>query len=476
MVSLESKILKLVAIDDDQLTLDRIRDGLDAKHLQICTETNPERGLRLVKEERPEIAVVDRRMPGHGGMELVEQIVEWDPAINVIVLTDSYSPETAVGAIKRGAVDYITKSDFLERLSSVVKQIAEETTNEERRLRAMDEFVRHFEFHGVVGCSPSMQAVFDRVRRIAPHFRITLVTGETGTGKQMVAKALHSLSPVSAGRFVRVNTPAMVESLLENELFGHIRGGNTGAVRDKKGLFEHANGGTLFLEEIGEMSRGAQTRLLRVLQTQEIQGVGSPEVRKLDVRVIAATHRDLEAMVRAKTFREDLYDQLSIAEMRLPSLAERKEDLPLLERFFVKRFAQQFGKPRLRGLTQRTQLLFRNYAWPGNLRELENVLIYACMVAEGDLIDIHDLPERMRSLRSRDLFEGRDLVPLQVLEERYAYHVVQSLGGNRSRAASALGISRTKLYRLLRAYDKKRKAARESVSNRSDSRRQHVLS
>lgn len=450
MHAVESWKLKLVAIDDDPLTLDLIRDGFETKDLDIYTSTTAVDGMQLVKEKKPEIVVLDRVIPGVTGMELLEQIVEWNPMTNVILLTGYYTPESAVEAIKKGAVDYVTKPDFLDKLSNIIDGMIDEVDRTRRHLKAMDDLLENFEVEGIVGRSPLMLTVFERARRVAPHFRTVLITGETGTGKELMAKALHKISPVASKPFVIANTSALVETLLESELFGHVRGAFTGASNDKLGLFEYANGGTVFLDEIGEMSMSAQTRLLRVLQTQEIQRVGSPEVKKLNVRVIAATNRDLRAMVAEKKFRDDLYYRLAAVELELPSLAERKEDLPLLERYFLTRFAQEFGKPNLRGLTPRADILLRRYRWPGNIRELENVLSYACMVAERDLVDIHDLPDRMHTLKSEDMLEGKDLVPLEVMESRYTCHVVERLGGNRSKAASVLGVSRAKLYRILR--------------------------
>lgn len=443
-------IAKLLAIDDDELILGLLREGLRSKPLQVFTVSNPEEGVELLRKERPEIVVLDRVLPGVVGMELLERILECNPMTNVILLTGNYTPESAVEAIKKGAIDYLTKPDFLEKLGHIVDELIGNIDRASRQLRAMDELVEYCEQGGIVGRSPLVMAALDRVRRIAPHFRTALVTGQTGTGKELFAHVLHQMSPVASRPFVVVNTSALVDTLLESELFGHVRGAFTGATHDKVGLFEYAEGGTLFLDEIGEMSLNAQTRLLRVLQTGEIQRVGSPEVKKLDVRVIAATNRELRSMVNEGKFRDDLYYRLSIVEVELPSLAERKEDLPLLERYFVKRFAHEFNKPSLRGMTPRAAVLLTRYGWPGNVRELENVLSYACMVAEGDLIDIADLPERLQTLKPEDMLEGKDLVPLEVMERRYAQHVVDLLGGKRGQAASVLGISRTKLYRLLK--------------------------
>ena len=227
-----------------------------------------------------------------------------------------------------------------------------------------------------------MWEMFSKIRRVAPHYRSVLITGETGAGKDLVARALHALSPVANGRFVVLNCSAVVETLFESELFGHVKGAFTGAAQDKVGLFEHANGGTLFLDEIGDMPLGTQAKLLRALQNQEVQRVGSLTARKVDVRVIAATNKDLRAAIADKLFREDLYYRLSMVEIRTPSLVERMEDLPLLERHFLEHFARQFGKS-IKGFTHRAQILLARHNWPGNVRELENVIGHACMMVLG---------------------------------------------------------------------------------------------
>ncbi|HVB99734.1 MAG TPA: sigma-54 dependent transcriptional regulator [Candidatus Dormibacteraeota bacterium] len=441
---------RLVAIDDDEQSLALMREGLGPKTLAMFTATNPEEGLRLVEEKHPEIVVVGSLFAGLCGIDLLEQILGAHPGTDGIILGGCSSTECVVDAIKKGAFDYIVKPDFLDRLSKAVDRLVEKCDQGGRRLRALDELLGSFEFAGIVGQSPLLMSALDTACRIAPHFRTVLITGQTGTGKELTARLLQRMSPVSSRPFVVGNLSALVETLLESELFGHVRGSFTGATHDKVGLCEYANGGTLFLDEIGEMPLGAQTRLLRFLQTQEIQRVGSPQIRQLDVRVIAATNQDLRSLVTQGKFREDLYYRLAVVEIKLPSLAERKGDLPLLERHFLSRFAPQFGKARLRGLTERARLILRRHGWPGNIREFENVLCYACMMAERDLIDIGDLPEHMRSAKAEDMLEGKNLVPLEIMQRRYVRHVLDQMGGKKGLAASVLGINRMKLYRLLK--------------------------
>ena len=294
-----------------------------------------------------------------------------------------------------------------------------------------------------------MLDVFAKIRRVAPHFGTVLVTGATGTGKELVARALHRLSPASASPFVVCNCSAIVESLLESELFGHVKGAFTGATQDKLGVFEYANHGTVFLDEIGELPLTAQSKLLRVLQNHEIQRVGSPVPRIVDVRVIAATNRNLRSMVNEGTFRKDLYYRLAMVEVKLPGLAERREDLPLLERYFLEKFAAEYRKP-LSGMTRRAQTRLANYSWPGNIRELENVIGNACMMVDGPVIDVSDLPEEVRgqSGTCRRTRRQPDLAG-RIAESGIPCGCLERVGGNKSQAAEILGVSRATIYQLL---------------------------
>ena len=300
----------------------------------------------------------------------------------------------------------------------------------------------------MVGRSPLMMDVFARVRRAAPHFRTALITGATGTGKELVARAMHRLSPASAARMATCNCSAIVETLFESELFGYVKGAFTGAASDKIGLFEYANGGTVFLDEIGDMPLATQSKLLRVLEYREFQRVGSPVSRRADVRVVAATNRDLRDLMSKGQFREDLFYRLSMVEIKLPRLAERKEDLPLLERFFIEQFAAQYGR-RIRGLTRDAQIVLARYSWPGNVREVENVLGHAYMMAEGDTIDVRDLPEHLQGAVVPEPVEDEDLLPLAEVHRRHALRVLERVEGNKARAAKILGIHRATLYRLI---------------------------
>src|SRR5579864_1332032 len=381
--------IELVIIDDNPRSLEYISTALASERVKIFTASDPEEGLDLVYTHRPQVVMTDLVMPHMSGLEVLERITEFDPAIDVILMTAHYTTETAVEAIRKGAAEYLNKPISLATLRDRVGRLIDAALLRQQARHAEEQVLETAQFEGIVGRSPEMWEMFSRIRRIAPHYRAALITGQTGTGKELVAQALHRLSQVK-GRFVVLNCSAVVETLFESELFGHVKGAFTGADRDKMGLFEHANGGTLFLDEIGDMPLSTQAKLLRVLQNQEVQRVGSLTPRKVDVRVIAASNRDLRIAIAEKHFREDLYYRLSMVEVAVPRLAERKEDLPLLERHFVARFAAQYSKP-IRGLTHRAQIVLSLHSWPGNVREMENVIGHAAMMTMSELIDIVDL-------------------------------------------------------------------------------------
>src|ERR1700682_3592214 len=385
-----SAALLLLIIDDNAKSLELLSTALAQPGLEILTASDPEQGLDLVYSKHPQIVLTDLVMPNLTGMEVLDRIMEFDPATEVILMTAHYSTESAVEAIKKGASDYLNKPVSIAALREKIGGVVEIARKRQQASRLEDELLASAAFEGMVGNSPTMWDMFSRIRRVAPHYRAVLVTGETGTGKDLVAQALHRLSPSGRGRYVVLNCSAVVETLFESELFGHVRGSFTGASNDKAGLFEHAHGGTLFLDEIGDMPLATQAKLLRVLQNQEVQRVGSLSMRKVDVRVIAATNHNLRVAVAEKRFREDLYYRLSMVEIQVPRLADRKEDLPLLERHFIAKFAAQYKKD-IRGLTHRAQVRLSMHVWPGNVRELENVLGHASMMAMGDTIDVPHL-------------------------------------------------------------------------------------
>jgi DNA-binding NtrC family response regulator len=444
----KSITVKMLVVDDTPQNLELIAEALAQKGLQILTASDPEAGFELFLRTRPQIVLLDLVMPKLSGMELLERIAAADPGTDVILMTGHYSAESAVEAIQKGACDYLTKPLDLEKLRHRIGALLEDAEKRQQAFKLDLAMVDAFQFEGMIGRSPLILETFARIRRVAPHYQTILVSGATGTGKELVARALHHLSPRASGPFVVCNCSALVETLLESELFGYVRGAFTGANQDKTGIFEQANGGTVFLDEIGELSPPAQAKLLRVLQQREVQRVGSPIPHPVDVRVIGATNRQLRSMVADGQFRDDLYYRLSMVEVSLPRLVDRKEDLPLLQKYFVERFAHQYGKE-IRGITRRAQLRMAAYSWPGNIRELENVIGNAAMMTQGSTIDVDDLPELLKATASMGSGADEDLLSLQELQNRHVAKVLERVGGNKARAAEILGISRTTIYEML---------------------------
>ncbi len=441
-------LFKLLAIDNDPRTLALISDTLGDDGLEILTAEDPEAGFETFLRTRPRIVLLNLLMKEVSGIDVLKRMISSDPGSNVIVISGHYSAESAMEAIQQGACDYLTKPLDFRRLRHRIASFLAEAEIRRKTLLLDRELTQACQFEGIVSRSPLMLDVFAKIRRVAPHFRTVLVTGATGTGKELVAQALHRLSADPPGRFVACNCSALVESLVESELFGYVKGAFTGATQDKAGLFENANGGAIFLDEIGDLSLGGQAKLLRVLQDHQIRRVGSSASREVDVRVITATNRDLRKMVREGQFREDLYYRLAVVEIALPPLANRREDLPLLQRYFVERFAAEYKKPVL-GLTRRAQGVMATYPWPGNIRELENVVGNACMMVDGKFIDTNDLPERLRSPFTGDSVIDEDLLPLDEVQRRHVIRVLERVGGNKARAAEILGLGRATIYQLL---------------------------
>jgi DNA-binding NtrC family response regulator len=449
----EPHLVTVAAIDDDKGSLDFIKAALKQQPVEILAHTDPDTGLKMVLERRPQIVLLDLMMPGMNGLEVLDRIVEAAPETEVILITGQYSPESAVEAIRRGASDYITKPINLNVLRDRIGNLVAEAQQRQAALQLDAELLKTYQYEGMIGRSPLMLQVFAKIRRVAPHYRTTLITGASGTGKELVAAALNRLSPVSNNRFAVCNCSAIVETLFESELFGHVRGAFTGAAQEKVGLFEYAHGGTVFLDEIGEISLEMQSKLLRVLENGEIQRVGSPAVKKVDVRVIAATNRNLQELIAEKKFRDDLYYRLSMVEIELPRLSDRREDLTLLERFFIEQFAEQYGKP-IKGITPRAQIVLARYPWPGNIRELKSVLGSACMMADGEMVDVRDLPERIRVRAAETKNEDSDeLLPLAEVERRHVLRVLEQVAGNKVQAAKILGINRATVYRIVNEPD-----------------------
>jgi DNA-binding NtrC family response regulator len=437
-------------LDDDPEQLNLLSEMIYEMGYDALPTSDPEEALRLVQSGACRLILADVHLPGIDPYQFLDRVLRVDPGMHVIIITAEYTLESALEAIRRGATDFLPKPVAGHRLKRVLDEVAT-LYDQRRRVRALEEqLLRDLEFHGIVGKSPVMLEVFDFARKVARHYTNVLLVGPTGSGKEVVANAIHQLSPVSQQRLAVCNCSAMVDTLLESQLFGHIRGAFTGATEMRPGLFEYANGGTVFLDEVGETSLSMQAKLLRVIQNREVQRVGSPEVRHVNVRLIAATNRDLRAEVLAGRFREDLFYRLSSIQIRIPSLTERLEDIPLLVQFFVKKYNAAYGKS-ISGLTRRAQTVLLQHSWPGNVRELENVIASAAITTSGDFIDLADLPENLQH-RGQHTAGAAEWRPLSLEEVRKAHiqRVLEMCMGNRLRAAQVLGIGRTSLYRYLK--------------------------
>jgi DNA-binding NtrC family response regulator len=449
---------QVLVVDDEPNILNVVgrfaqRTGYDA-----VTCSSGREAIAQLQARRADLVLVDLRMPDVGGLDVLRAIREIDPRCQAVLMTGEASVETAVEAIKLGASDYLSKPLDFARLEQLLARVRDDLDRRRSLLSIEGDVARRLEFAGMIGRGPAMQELFGMIRRLAPHVRIALVTGETGTGKELVARALHGAGPRREKPFVTVNCSAIVESLFESELFGHVRGAFTGATDNKPGLFELADNGTLFLDEIGELSLALQAKLLRVLEVGEVHRVGSVDRRRVNVHVIAATNRDLRAEVAAGRFRSDLFYRLNIVEVKLPPLRDRREDIPYLTAAFVSETAERLQK-RLVGLTPGAERLLGAAAWEGNVRELRNVVERACMLADGDFITEKELalslpPAAYPAVRVVHPFverpeaqPGDDL--LVTVEREHIQRALVRTRGNKKAAARMLGLSRRALYRRL---------------------------
>jgi DNA-binding NtrC family response regulator len=443
--------LSVCVVDNEAEEAESTCSRLEEVGFSTVGTTTPQHALEKVRLGTCRVVLIPLKGPGMDGLTFLEKALQFDPGVYVILVTSYYSVDSAIDAVKRGAYDCLCKPIDFSRLEKTLDELAGVFSQRSQIRSLQEKLFQNSQFHGIVGKSPAMLEVLELAKKIARHYSNVLITGPTGAGKELVARALHQLSPVAQQRFTVCNCSALVDTLLESQLFGHIRGSFTGATDTRAGLIEYANNGTLFLDEISETSLQMQAKLLRVIQNREIQRVGSPEVKQVNVRLIAATNRDLRAEVLAGRFREDLFYRLSTIEIRVPGLTERPEDIPVLVQHFLKKYSQIYGK-RFQGLTRRAQIVLLQHDWPGNVRELENVISGAAITANSDFIDVTDLPELLRKTRRPFVGPEQNWLPLPLEEMRriHVQRVMEMCEGNRVRAAQVLGISRTSLYRFLK--------------------------
>ncbi len=446
---------KILVADDDAVARELLADALKKEGYDVEAFSNGADAIARGKQQKVDVVLTDIRMGTVDGLTVLREFKRFSPDTSIVLLTAFGSLEGAIEAIKQGAYDYLAKPFKKEEIKLVVQRSLDHCRLVRENARFREELKGKDEWSPLVGSSPAMLEVYKLVARVSESRSTVLLQGESGTGKELIARAIHSNGPRRDKPFIPVNCGALPDTLLESEMFGYEKGAFTGAVGTKAGLFEAANGGTLFLDEIGELGPALQVKLLRVMQDHEVRRVGSTVSVKVDVRIIAATNRDLEQFVKEEKFRDDLYYRLNVVRITLPSLVERREDIPMLAHHFLQKCSA--GSPGVvRGILPETMALLKQYRWPGNVRELENAIERAVSLSHGPLLTPNDLPEAIRQGATVDADSklGRgDLsddvcLTLEEVEKRHLVRVLKETKGNKVKAAKILGIDRRTLYRM----------------------------
>jgi DNA-binding NtrC family response regulator len=444
----------VLVVEDEELMRSILRRLLEDSGYDVVTAASAEAALAAFGDNDVSVTLTDIKMAGMDGIELLDRIKGVDPDALVVIMTAYSSLDTAVAALRKGAYDYVTKpfvnEDLVQRIRNAIQQ--RELFHENRALRR--ELQKQYTFSEIVGKSDSLQKIFSLVEKVADTNANVLILGESGTGKELIARAVHMSSRRATGPFLAVNCGALPESILESELFGHTKGSFTGAVSDKKGLFRSASGGTIFLDEIGEMATPLQVKLLRALQEHGVTPVGASAAVKFDARIIAATNKDLEQEVKAGRFREDLFYRLNVVEIGIPPLRDRIEDIPLLAKHFVAKSARSQNAVE-KHISPDAMSALASYTWPGNVRELENAIERAYILS-SETIDLDSLPQKVRDAAARSLpvRDGDGFRPtLEEMERRYLMEILASVGHDKAKAAHILGIDVSTLYRKLKRYE-----------------------
>jgi DNA-binding NtrC family response regulator len=443
---------RILIIDDDAEMVRLAAEELSRHGFAVVSAGSGAAGLQVLRDQSLDVVVTDLRMEGVGGMDILRAAADVRPEAKVIMITAFGSIASAIEAMKAGAFHYLSKPFEIEELVLAVEKALEDARLRRENILLRGEVERRYQLGNLIGADKAMEQVFDLIRRVAGTDINVLITGESGTGKELVAKAIHYNSGRRRGRFVPINCAGIPETLLESELFGHVRGAFTGATTARKGLIEEAHGGTLFLDEIAEMPMLLQAKLLRVLEDGEVRPLGSNRASVIDFRVIAATNKDLRARVAAGTFRDDLFFRLNVASLKLPPLRDRREDVRLLVRHFIGKHAAAQNRP-VKAISREALLRLEAYHWPGNVRELENALERAVAFAQSEVIQPEDLPAFPREGEDDPIGHGlARRLTLRELEERYITRVLEEAGGDREKAADLLGVHpRTLLRRARRA-------------------------
>ena len=443
---------RILIIEDDKRLREVLKKILNREGFDVEISGDGASGITEMKQDFFDIALTDLKMPGIDGMEVLKAIKKISPQTYVIIMTAYGTIDSAVAAIKNGAFDYITKPFKTEEILIVTKKALEDRALRKKIEYLTEQVEQRYKFDNIIGKSKTMQDVFEMIRRVSRTDTTVLITGKTGTGKELVAKAIHFNSKRKEKPFVVVNSSAIPETLLESELFGYIKGAFTGALRDKRGLFQEAHQGTLFLDEIGEIPPSVQVKLLRAIEDQIITPVGGTKGEKVDIRLVAATNHELQEEVNKGSFRSDLYYRLRVMSIHLPELKERREDIPMLAKHFLKKYNSSLKKE-VRTISKETLSLLLDYDWPGNVRELEHAMERAVLVCDSeDILPEHLPPEIQFPEERRIRRAGEEGISLEAVEKEYIKMVLKKTGGHKSKAASILGMDRRTLYRKLKKY------------------------
>ncbi|HOQ93216.1 MAG TPA: sigma-54 dependent transcriptional regulator [Treponemataceae bacterium] len=441
----------ILIIDDEKNIREGLAESMELEGYNPILAKDGKEGLERISRGDIDLVITDLRMPLVSGEEVLEQVNAQSPGLPVIVLTGHGSIDSAVDAMRNGAYDFLTKPLNLDRLGLIVKRALQNRQLVLQHRELQHELESKQTFESIIGKSAEMQKIFDMVRRVADSKASVLITGESGVGKELIANALHNLSSRKDKPLIKVHCAALTESLLESELFGHEKGAFTGAISRKRGRFELAHGGSIFLDEIGEIDQNIQIKLLRVLQEKEFERVGGEETIQVDSRVIAATNKDLVEQIKKKQFREDLYYRLNVVHIHLPPLRERKDDIPLMVTQFLQEFAEENNK-NIIGIDAKARRLLYSYDWPGNIRQLRNCIESAVVMSQGDTIQVEDLPPTIAESRG----ENSVHIPLGItMAEAEKVIILENLAffkGNKSKTADSLGIGRKTIHRKLDDY------------------------
>jgi two-component system response regulator HydG len=445
---------KILVVDDELSHRQMLNAVLSEEGYEVREADDGETAIAAVEEQFYDLIIMDIRMSRVGGIEALKKIKEISPGIPIIIMTAYASVSTAIDALKKGAFDYLTKPLDIDELKILVDKALRHHQLEQENLYLKERLGNRFDFSNIIGRSTAMKNLFEIIAMVAPTEATVLITGGSGTGKELIANAIHQNSPRRERPFIKVNCAALPETLLESELFGHEKGAFTGAVARKQGRFHLAHTGSIFLDEIAEMSTVTQAKILRVLQGRKFESLGSTNTVEVDTRVVAATNRNLEEEIREGRFREDLYYRLNVVNLKIPPLHERRDDIPLLSGFFLKRYAKK-NQRLIKGFNPRAMDLLMRYEWPGNVRELENVVERGVIMARGDIITPAEFPEALRELDAETKGVEVDLTPgrsLKEVEREMIIRTLEETDGNRTHAADILGISRRTLQLKLKEY------------------------